>query len=108
MPPGMEMTAAYGIISNHGSDSVEIVSFSSDSFEKVGLHRSLVVNGVGKMEPLPALKLPAGATQVLKPGGLHLMLVNPTREQAPGDSVRLILKTASGEEFQFSIPVKTR
>lgn len=108
MPPGMKMTAAYGIINNQGSDSVEIVSFSSDSFATVSLHRSLIVNGVTKMEPLPLLKLDGGAVTVLKPGGLHLMLENPIGEISPGHRIGLTLKTASGETFQFSIPVEAR
>jgi len=108
IPPGMKMTAAYGVISNHGSDSMEIASFSSDSFAAVSLHRTSVVNGISKMEPQLVLKLPGGASTVLEPGGLHLMLQNPMREIRPGGTVGLTLKTAKGEMFQFSLPVEVR
>ncbi len=49
LPPGMEMTAAYGVVTNHGTDTMEISSFSSDSFADVSLHLTMVENGISKM-----------------------------------------------------------
>lgn len=108
LPPGMSMTAAYGVIGNHGSDTIEISSFTSDSFADVSLHRTTVENGVSSMERLPGLTQSAGATTVLEPGGLHLMLMGPTREIRPGSTVDLTLTTAGGQHFRFSLPVEAR
>jgi len=108
MPPGMQMTAAYGIIINHGNSTVEIASFSSDSFAAVSLHLTTVKNGVSKMQQLPGLTQSAGTSSVLQPGGLHLMLMKPTKEIHPGDHIGLTLLTASGEQYRFSLPVEAR
>jgi copper(I)-binding protein len=108
LPPGMKMTAAYGVIGNHGSDTIEISSFNSDSFEEVSLHLTTIENGVSSMERLPGLKQSAGASTVLEPGGVHLMLMRPTRDIRPGDMVGLTLTTAGGQQFQFSLPVEAR
>jgi len=102
------MTAAYGLITNHGSDNIEIYSFASDSFASVTLHKTTVENGVSKMEHWPGLTQAAGASVLLEPGGLHLMLMNPTRKLSPGDTVGLTLKTADGREFHFTLPVEAR
>lgn len=108
LPPGMKMTAAFGVIGNHGSDTIEISSFTSDSFAEVSLHRTSVENGVSSMERLPGLTQPAGAITVLEPGGLHLMLMSPTREIRPDNTVGLTLTTADGRHFRFSLPVEAR
>ncbi len=108
VPPGMKMTAAYGSFTNHGTEIIEITSFSSDSFTDVSLHQTTMENGVSKMEQLPGWSQSAGTRTVLKPGGLHLMLMDPTREIHPGDSIGLTLIAANGEQYRFSLPVETR
>lgn len=108
MPPGARMTAAYGVITNIGSDPITISSFTSDSFAAASLHRTRIKNGVTSMEQLPGLTQSAGDSSVLEPGGLHLMLMNPTREIRPGDSVGLTVTTSGGRKFQFSLPVEAR
>jgi len=108
MPPGVRMTAAYGVITNNGSDPITISSFTSDSFAMASLHRTGINNGISTMEQLPGLTQSAGDSSVLEPGGLHLMLMNPTREIRPGDSVGLTLTTSSGRKYHFSLPVEAR
>lgn len=108
VPPGMKMTAAYGRFTNHGMDTIEIISFSSDSFTDVGLHQTTMENGVSKMEQVSDWSLSPGTRTVLKPGGLHLMLMDPTREIRPGDSIGLTLIAANGEQYRFSLPVETQ
>ena len=108
MPPGMKMTAAYGRLTNHGDEKVNITAFSSDSFADVSLHETLVENGVSSMHQLPGLEQSAGSTTVLKPGGLHLMLMKPTRELHPGDRVSLTMIASDGAEYSFSLPLEAR
>jgi hypothetical protein len=108
VPPGMKMTAAYGRFTNHGMDTIEIISFRSDSFTDVGLHQTTMENGVSKMEQVSNWSLSPGTRTVLKPGALHLMLMDPTRKIRPGDSIGLTLIAANGEQYRFSLPVETR
>jgi len=108
VPPGMNMTAGYGRITNRGGDTLEISAFSSNSFADVSLHQTITENGVSRMKSLTGLTLAPGATAVLEPRGLHLMLMNPTRGIQPGESVELTLTAASGERYLFSLPVEAR
>lgn len=108
MSPGMKMTAAYGAFTNHGTETIEITSFSSDSFTAVSLHLTKLEDGVSKMEQLPGFSQPPETSAVLKPGGLHLMLMNPTKETHPGDRIGLTLIAANGVQYQFYLPVETR
>jgi len=102
------MTAAYGRIANGGAESVEITSFESEDFANVSLHVTTIENGVSKMKSAPKITLAPGASAVLEPGGLHLMLMQPTRKVRPGDSIGVTLVTAGGERFAFKLPVEAR
>lgn len=108
VPPGMSMTAAYGAFTNHGTETIEITSFSSDSFTNVSLHRTTAEDGVSTMKQLPGMRLAAGSSALLKPGGMHLMLMDPSREIQAGDSVGLNLIAENGVQYQFYLPVETR
>jgi len=43
------------------------------------------------MAPVTAIAVPAGGEATLAPGGLHIMLIDLTRELTPGDEVTLTL-----------------
>ncbi len=64
-------------IENRGTAD-RLIAARSDASERVEIHRTTVENGVARMEPIPALPIPYGATR-LEPGGLHLMLVGTRR-----------------------------
>jgi hypothetical protein len=55
----------------------------------------------------PAVILPGGSLS-LQPGGLHLMLMQPGGELAPGDSVSITVISDSGRNFRFDLPVEAR
>jgi copper(I)-binding protein len=103
MPPGMKMTAAYGEITNTGSATIEISTFDSDSYADVSLHKTILENGLSKMVPVPVLSLDPGGSEILEPGGLHLMLLQPTREFVQDDRIELSLYSTSGEKFTFTV-----
>lgn len=107
MPPGSNMTAAYGRFSYHGATTIEIASFRSDSYGDVSFHQTTIENGISRMNPAVWTQEP-GSTLVLEPGGYHLMLMEPTRETQPGEFVNLTLIAREGQEFTFSLPVVAR
>ncbi|MGK2925662.1 MAG: copper chaperone PCu(A)C [Lysobacterales bacterium] len=108
LPPGMHMTAGFGTISNPGNEAIELTAFSSPQFADVSLHRSETVDGVSRMREVPALRVEAGASVELKPGGYHLMLMKPAAPLQAGQAVNLILTAADGREFRFEVPVERR
>lgn len=82
-PPGTP-GVAYGRLHNRGRTPLVVSVVGAE------LHRTVVHDGVARMEPVPALTVAPGATVTLAPGGLHLML--PARDAAPV----LELRTADG------------
>ena len=72
--PGRMMSAAFFTITNTTEHSRTLVSVSADWAGLIEIHTHLHEDGVMKMRQLERLKIPAGDSVVLQPGGLHLML----------------------------------
>ena len=98
LPPTQPNTAAYLVLSNRGAQAVEVVGASADIADRVEIHTTREVEGYLRMEQLPALQVGPGQSVALEPGGAHLMLLDLARMPAPGDVVRLCLRTAGGGE----------
>ena len=74
--PGMKATGGYLTITNHGKADDALISASADFAGRVELHEMLMDGDVMKMRERKAgIAVPAGSTVMLKPGGLHLMLM---------------------------------
>ena len=108
VPPGMKMTAGYGKLSNTEPNAIEITSYSSLSFAEVSLHRTELADGINKMREVPVLAIAAGATIVLEPGSYHLMLMMPSGEIQPGQTITLEMAAADGRKFKFEMKVERR
>lgn len=96
-PPGARMLAAYATLTNGTSNPIELIGFSSPSFELVELHQTQVVDGVSQMRQVPSLVLEPGNAATLEPGGLHLMLMRPT--ESLDQQVTIHLETGTGERI---------
>ena len=59
-----------------------------------------------KMRRVDAIAVPGHAEVVLKPGGLHIMLIGLTRSLEVGEKVTLELEFADGERLSFKAPVQ--
>lgn len=101
----MPMLAGFGRIENRCEVPITIVRVESDAFGDVSLHETRIVDGMSRMRPVPALEVLADGEAVLQPGGLHLMLMQPTSELKPGDSatVRFVLQDGRSIEGRFEI-----
>jgi copper(I)-binding protein len=108
IPPGMKMTAGFGVLSNPESAAIEITSFTSPSFGDVSFHRTEVVDGIAKMREMPVLSIAAGATIVLEPGAFHLMFMMPSADIQPGQVIVVEMTAADGRSFSFDMPVERR
>jgi copper(I)-binding protein len=68
-----------------------IVGASSPAAAVVQVHEMSMQGTTMKMRPVETLELPAGKAVELKPGGLHVMLLDLRQELSSGDRVPLIL-----------------
>lgn len=104
-PPGVETMAAYLTVANPGDKDRKITHIASDQFESAEMHRSIIENGVARMEKLDTLTVPAHAQVEFAPGGLHIMLIGPKQPVLPGEFVILRLEEADGTEHDLAVKV---
>lgn len=89
LPGGMPMHAGFGRIENPCAMPVTITGASSPAYGSVDLHESRVVDGINRMRAVPALRIAPDGAAVLKPGGLHLMLMDPRAPLGEGSRVAI-------------------
>ncbi len=105
-PAGMPMMAGFGRIENACATPVTIVGASSPAFGSTELHETRLVDGVNRMRHLPELRIAAGEAAVLKPGGLHLMLMQPHAPLRAGSRVVVSFQLADGGELPGEFEVR--
>jgi hypothetical protein len=108
LPPGMKMTAGFGLLRNDSAEAIELSGFTSPQFGDVSLHRTELVDGVSRMREVPSLNLAPGESLALEPGGYHLMLMMPVAPIALGERVTLDISADDGRLFRFELPVERR
>ena len=83
LPPGTAVTAAYGSLMNHGSDTVTIVNVTSTTGTEAQMHDVIADGDQRKMVRLNSVDIAPGESLVFEPGGQHIMLLGIT--DAPED-----------------------
>lgn len=72
--PGRSMSAAFMTINNNGNADVILKTAALEGAKKVEIHTHNHQDGVMRMRQLHELRIKAGDSVVLEPGGLHLMV----------------------------------
>jgi copper(I)-binding protein len=106
-PPGAKVMAAYLEIKNTGDKPQALVGVSSPAFTDIGIHKTVIHGNMAHMEHLKELPVPARASVVLKPGGLHLMLTDGKKPLREGDTVPMTLQFKSGDKAAFTATVRS-
>ena len=78
----------------------------SPSFGSVELHETRVVDGISRMRPVPELRLGPDAIAVLKPGGMHLMLMRPGAQLKAGSRIVVEFELAGGGKLLGEFEVR--
>jgi copper(I)-binding protein len=106
LPPPVPVRAGYMTIHNPQAQAVSIVEIHSDSFASVEIHRTLMQDGMMRMEQVRDLTIAAGETVQLAPGGLHLMMMQPVQPTRPGETHRIILEYNDGSTQELEMTVR--
>jgi len=108
MPPAPRpmMLAGFGRIANGCAAEQVVVAVRSPGFGDVSLHETRMVDGVSRMREVERLPIAPGGEALLQPGGLHLMLMQPTAALAEGEQVPLVLVLADGREVPATLTVR--
>ena len=102
--PGQQVAGGFMKIENKGAAD-QLISASSPAAGEVQLHEMAMEGNVMKMRQLKDIPVPAGGAVELKPGGLHLMLMNIKAPLAAGETVPVKLKFAKAGEVEGKFPI---
>ena len=107
--PGADgrMSAAYFLISNFNSEDDQLVSVETDVAQSAEVHESYErEEGMMSMREVPRLDLPAQSTVRFELGGLHVMLMQLTRQLSVGDTFELTLTFEKNDPVTVEVPVR--
>lgn len=100
--------AAYMVLKNGGNEADRLLSAETRVAEAVELHESFMdENDVMKMRPVEggAIEVPAGGQVELKPGGLHIMIINLAEPLETGTTIPLALTFEKSGKIEVEVAV---
>ena len=88
--------AMYLTLENRDTATVIIVGAETQLARAAEFHETMEMRGTSHMNKLDSLPIARGATLTMKPGGIHIMLIDLHASLAAGDSVALLVHLADG------------
>ncbi|MFI4967742.1 MAG: copper chaperone PCu(A)C [Gammaproteobacteria bacterium] len=105
-PPGIAVLAGYFTLQNLTDQPLTLTAVESRDFGSVEMHRSFIKDGVEEMEPVPSIAIPAHGSIEFKPGGYHLMMMQPKKNLFAGDMAEVTLSFSDGSQLAILAPVR--
>jgi copper(I)-binding protein len=105
LPAGLP-AAGYFTLHNTSPKEVALTSAASAACGMLMLHKSSEAGGMGSMQDVTSVAVPAGGTVKFAPGGYHLMCMNPGAALKPGASVTVTLGFSDGSRSEVRFAVK--
>ena len=104
---GAKVGAGYLTIRNTGSAPDTLVSVETSVAGRGEIHDMTMTDGVMRMRRLAdGVEIPAGGSIALKPGGMHLMLMDLKQQLVEGEKVTVKLTFKSGASGDVVLPVQ--
>lgn len=109
VPPTVPNSASFMKIINTSHKTIYLESANSNVAQNVELHEHTMSNGMMKMQQVKNIKIPANSTVMLKPGGLHVMLLELNTQLKPKNIVESITLNFSDSTSIIlkNVPVKS-
>lgn len=107
--PGREngVSAIYFIAANGSAETDTLLSISSPAAGLVELHETYELEGdMMGMRKAETPQFPGRSTTVLRPGGLHVMLMELNRSLQEGEEIELSMVFSLAGEITISAPVR--
>lgn len=105
-PMPMPMMAGFARVVNPCATDVVVTGARSGAFASVELHETRVVDGVSRMRAVAEVPVAAGGEAIMRPGGLHLMLMQPVSALAEGDTAEVELLLSDGRSIVATFEVR--
>ncbi|MCU0983643.1 MAG: copper chaperone PCu(A)C [Acetobacteraceae bacterium] len=99
-------SAAYMTIENTTATLDRLVAATSPAARVVELHTHMMDGGVMRMRPVTAIEVNPGEPAILRPGGLHVMLIDLTGPLQVGQTIPLTLRFEKAGEITVQVPVR--
>jgi len=102
----LSVAAGYLKLTNTGTTPDRLIGMSVAVSDRVEVHEMATVEGVMKMRPVKdGLEIEPGQSVELKPGGLHLMMLDLKRQLQQGQRVKgtLVFEKAGKVDIEFAV-----
>ncbi len=96
----------YVTIVNADSTPVDLTGASTPYATATEVHESMMHDGMSHMMARPSIMIAGRDSLVMKPGGLHIMLLQLTRALVTTDSIPLTLRFSTGDSLVVRVPVQ--
>ena len=103
-PPGVQVGAAYAVISNSGGAD-RLIAVESTVSERVEIHNTSQKEGRMQMRQVAALDIPSGGRVAFEPSGSHLMLVNLKQPLREGEPLSMTFVFEKAGRITVQVPV---
>lgn len=107
VPAISDNSAMFVTLKNTGSTNRALISAASRAAKVVELHTHINDGGIMRMRKVDKIDLKAKEATVLKPGGLHVMLIGLRRPLEVGATVQVDLKFDDGSSKSVVAPIKS-
>ena len=108
MPPGTQVTAAYGELMNHGDQTVTISAITADLGSEAQMHDVVAEGDQRRMVQMETADIAPGDSLVFEPGGQHIMLLGVSVAPAEGSSVEICALSEAGAKACTQAKVSRR
>ena len=98
--------AGYVTLRNSGDQPATLVTASSRDYGAAMFHESRNQRGVELMLPIDSIQIKPHSQISFAPQSYHIMLMRPTRDIRPGDSVVLSLHFSNGQSLPVQFEVR--
>lgn len=104
---GQQAGGVFMTLSNTGNQAERLLGGRSPVARKVEIHTHTMHEGRMRMEELTnGLTLAAGSQEILRPGGLHVMLIGLKQPLTAGQTFPLTLRFANGKTQTVQVQVR--
>ena len=104
-PPNAPATGAFMVIRNNGDKDIKVLKADNPASKVTELHTHLNEGGVMKMRPVQAIDIKAKGEAALKPGSLHIMMIDLKAPMKEGDVVPITLTFDDGSSKKVDAKV---
>lgn len=104
--PGSLPAGGYVTFENTGSTGTAITGASSADYAESMIHKSSTETGMGRMEMVDKVALPANGKVMFSPGGYHVMLMQPKHAITAGDKVVVTFTLSDGTTLPVTFTAK--